>query len=255
MELIRDLGAYAGIAAFLGLAVLALLYFAQARDVRRLRENASFLVERPEAPGEATPPEPAGAAEEAPGRVPAATPAQTPDTEVFRRAELARQAAERRARFERRRRGDGRRVLGRLPEPPALAVIVVGAVLLVAGIGFGATRLLDGDEEGGGTGTEAERQAPSQVKVAVLNGTAQPGLAAGFAKNLKQQGFSLTAVTNTENPFVSSVVMFDRGGQSSAQRIASEVQVQAVEPISPEIRDVADGAVVAVVLGDDKVGA
>ncbi len=48
MELLRDLGAYAGLAAFLGLAVLALLYFAQARDVRRLRESAEFLVEGPE---------------------------------------------------------------------------------------------------------------------------------------------------------------------------------------------------------------
>jgi hypothetical protein len=45
MEVIREVGAFAGLAAFFGLALLALLYFAQARDVRRLRENAEFLVE------------------------------------------------------------------------------------------------------------------------------------------------------------------------------------------------------------------
>ena len=45
MEVIKEVGAFAGLAAFLGLAVLALLYFAQARDVRRLREKAEFLVE------------------------------------------------------------------------------------------------------------------------------------------------------------------------------------------------------------------
>ena len=45
MDLLRELGAFAGLAAFIGLAVLALLYFAQARDVRRLRESAEFLVE------------------------------------------------------------------------------------------------------------------------------------------------------------------------------------------------------------------
>ena len=45
MEAIKEVGAFAGLAAFLGLAVLALLYFVQARDVRRLRENAEFLVE------------------------------------------------------------------------------------------------------------------------------------------------------------------------------------------------------------------
>ncbi len=69
MELIREVGAFAGLAAFFGLAVLALLYFSQARDVRRLRENAEFLVE-----GEATAPErevaepvPAAVAAEEPG--------------------------------------------------------------------------------------------------------------------------------------------------------------------------------------------
>src|SRR6188472_4205355 len=39
-------GAYAGIAAFLGLAVLSLLYFAQAREVKRLREWAGRAPER-----------------------------------------------------------------------------------------------------------------------------------------------------------------------------------------------------------------
>ena len=33
-------GAYVGIAAFFGLAILTLLYFAQAREVKRLREWA-----------------------------------------------------------------------------------------------------------------------------------------------------------------------------------------------------------------------
>src|SRR5262245_24362378 len=37
---VEKYGAYAGIAAFIGLAVLSLLYFAQAREVKRLREWA-----------------------------------------------------------------------------------------------------------------------------------------------------------------------------------------------------------------------
>ncbi|MDX6727965.1 MAG: hypothetical protein QOK49_2770, partial [Baekduia sp.] len=37
---IDQYGAYAGFAAVLGLAVLSLLYFAQAREVKRLREWA-----------------------------------------------------------------------------------------------------------------------------------------------------------------------------------------------------------------------
>jgi hypothetical protein len=39
-------GAYAGIAAVLGLGVLSLLYFAQAREVKRLREWAGRAPER-----------------------------------------------------------------------------------------------------------------------------------------------------------------------------------------------------------------
>jgi LytR cell envelope-related transcriptional attenuator len=46
MEIIEQIGAYAGLAAVLGLAVLSALYFSQARDVRRLREWAGRAPER-----------------------------------------------------------------------------------------------------------------------------------------------------------------------------------------------------------------
>src|SRR3954454_20651789 len=43
---IKDYGSYAGFACVLGLAVLSLLYFAQAREVKRLREWAGRAPER-----------------------------------------------------------------------------------------------------------------------------------------------------------------------------------------------------------------
>src|SRR3954468_8998047 len=43
---IKDYGSYAGFACVLGLAVLSLLYFAQAREVKRLREGAGRAPER-----------------------------------------------------------------------------------------------------------------------------------------------------------------------------------------------------------------
>src|SRR5262245_27390504 len=46
MEVIKEIGAYLGLAAFLALAVLVLLYFQQARDVRRRREWAGRAPER-----------------------------------------------------------------------------------------------------------------------------------------------------------------------------------------------------------------
>ncbi|HEX2015475.1 MAG TPA: hypothetical protein VGN69_02190, partial [Solirubrobacteraceae bacterium] len=45
-EQIKTVGAYAGLAAILGLAILAMLYFAQARELRRLREWAGSAPER-----------------------------------------------------------------------------------------------------------------------------------------------------------------------------------------------------------------
>ena len=46
MDVIQEVGSYAGFAAVVGLAVLAALYFSQARDVRRLREWAGRAPER-----------------------------------------------------------------------------------------------------------------------------------------------------------------------------------------------------------------
>src|SRR5947208_11000771 len=43
---VEKYGSYVGIAAFFGLAILSLLYFAQAREVKRLREWAGRAPER-----------------------------------------------------------------------------------------------------------------------------------------------------------------------------------------------------------------
>jgi hypothetical protein len=51
-EIVQEIGAYAGLASVLGLAVLSVLYFSQARDVKRLREWAGRA---PERSGQGTP--------------------------------------------------------------------------------------------------------------------------------------------------------------------------------------------------------
>jgi LytR cell envelope-related transcriptional attenuator len=268
MEVIRQVGAIAGLAAFFGLAVLALLYFAQARDVRRLRESASFLVEGEEVGGPGVQPADraaaaAAVAAEEPEEAAAAAAATAPDErEAFRRAELARQAAERRQRFEQRRKpgrpgfGSGQRPAW-LSDGPSTVVIAIGALLLVAGLIFGATRLTGGDDEastGGNAAGEKGGKAPP-TKVAVLNGTAEAGLASEAAAPLKQQGFQTGPVTNTEEPFDASVVMFDsnaQGSEETAREVAQVAAIQAIEPMTTEIRGVSEGAAVAVVLGEDQ---
>jgi hypothetical protein len=83
-EIVQDIGAYAGLASVVGLAVLSVLYFSQARDVRRLREWAGRAPERAEqgtvpvtpTPGKAVPQQqPPQPAAKAPA-VPAATGAR-----------------------------------------------------------------------------------------------------------------------------------------------------------------------------------
>jgi hypothetical protein len=269
MEVIRQVGAIAGLAAFLGLAVLALLYFAQARDVRRLRENAEFLVEGDEgapivAPAERTA---VAVADREPEEAAAAAAATAPDDrEAFRRAELARQAAERRQRFEQRRRpsrgfGGGTGRPAWLQDGPSTALVAVGALLLVAGVIFGATQLLGGDDEtttaGGGNAPGAKGEKAPPTKVAVLNGTAEAGLASEAAAPLKQQNYQTQPVTNTEQPFEASVVMFDPSAGPTAEEAARQVAqvsgIQDVQPMTTEIRGVSEGAAVAVVLGEDQV--
>jgi hypothetical protein len=263
MDALREVGAIAGLASFLGLALLALLYFAQARDVRRLRENASFLVEGEAGDGQSIAPAekiPAAVTAEEPEKAAAAAAATAPtEAEAFRRAELARQAAERRQRFEQRRRrpSNGRERPAWLSEPASLAVVIVGAILLVAGIAFGATRILNGDSESSAPTAEKGKGPcpPSQTNVAVLNGTATAGLAAQFAAPLKQKGYKTTPVGNTESPIATSVVMFDpTSGQQCAPVVSGIVGIQKTQPMNNEVRGIAAGDSVAVVLGEDRAG-
>jgi hypothetical protein len=265
MDLLKEVGAIAGLASFLGLALLALLYFTQARDIRRLRENASFLVDGGAENGERVAPAERAATAVASqtteaDEAAAASAATAPnEAEAFRRAELARQAAERRKRFEQRRRrpNGGRERPAWLSKPLSIAVIAVGALLLLAGAVFGVSRITGGDSD---TGTPTEKTGkgpcpPGQTKVAVLNGTATPGLAAQSAGELRQSQYKVGPVGNTSTPFTTSVVMFDpAAGQECAPIIGQLVGIQKTQPMNNEIRQASEGDPVAVILGDDKAG-
>jgi hypothetical protein len=263
-SLLKEVGAVAGLASFLGLALLSLLYFAQARDIRRLREQASFLVEGDSENGETlTPAERTATAvastTKEPEKAAAAAAATAPnEAEAFRRAELARQAAERRQRFERRRKGPGggRERPAWLSEPLSLAAIVVGAIILLAGVAFGVSKITGGSSSSTTPGASKKSKGPcppSQTKVAVLNATATPGLAAQSAAPLKQKGYRVGPISNTTTPFTTSVVMFDPSdGTQCAPIIGQIVGVSKTQPMNNEVRTAAEGNPVAVVVGDDK---
>jgi hypothetical protein len=262
-SLLKDVGAVAGLASFLGLALLALLYFAQARDVRRMRENASFLVEGGSEDGETvTPAERTATAVAAnePEKAAAAAAATAPnEAEAFRRAELARQAAERRKRFEERRRrpSNGRERPAWLSDWKSIAAFALIGLVVLAGVAFGVSRLVAGDDTSDAptAGTNKGPCPPGQTRVAVLNGTPTPGLAATFAGPLKQKGYKTTPVGNTDSPFTTSVVMYDpQQGRECAGVISEIVGIPKQQPMDNEVRVASEGDPVAVVLGDDKAG-
>ena len=87
----------------------------------------------------------------------------------------------------------------------------------------------------------------------MLNGTAEPGLAAESVPQLEQKGYEVGPVTNTDPPFDTSVVMFGQGGQPCAPEVGSVVGISATEPMDQEILEISEGATVAVVLGEDQV--
>jgi hypothetical protein len=263
-SILKDVGAVAGLASFLGLALLALLYFAQARDLRRLRENADFLVEgRSEDGAQVTSADRAATAVAArkPEEAAAAAAATAPnEAEAYRRAELARQAAERRKRFEQRRRrpSDGRERPAWLSDWKSVAAIALIGLIVLAGVAFGVSKLVGGSSDS--TTTQAGKTKgpcpPGQTRVAVLNGTPTPGLAADFAGPLKDKGYKTSPVGNTDSPFSTSVVMYDpqQQGRECAAVISKIVDIPKQQPMEDEVRVASEGDPVAVVLGDDKAG-
>jgi hypothetical protein len=260
MDLIQNLGGILGLAAFVGLAVLVLLYFQQAREVRRLRDWAGRAPERAaaaaEAAAQAAEESAAGATgEEAPGQeeggAEAAADAGPPAAEAplgeRLRSRLPSGLGER---FQTRR----------LPEVRYLIAIGAGVALIVAGVVTGAFGLLGGDgkaeKKHGGSGK-------TDVTVAVLNGTGGGGVTgvAGLAQKgaqfVKQDGFKVGAVTDAQSttPFATSLVMYQPGSQEDAQTVADGIQKQfgktELQQMEPEIKAKARGAKVALVIGSD----
>jgi hypothetical protein len=280
MALIEKIGAFAGLASFLGLALIAFLQFMQARHVRDLEDKATFVPEGLDLPTSPAPAKKDKAAKVAtPG---AAVPAGAADTEeaeqpveaqvaqtkeAARQVEIARAAAERRERFERRRRpgsaapaavGSGAATGRRRPEPRSMIVIGLGIAVLAAGVIFAATNLLGGSDKSSTSGAGgAAAQAPV-TSVAVLNGTPVPALAAKVGQGeVRPAGFKLGFVGNTDIPFTVSTVMFDPSdpaNQKTAQAVAAKLQITKIEPMSADVKKAIKGEPVAVVVGEDRAG-
>lgn len=250
MQLLEQIGAFAGLAAFIGLALLAFLAFSQARDIRRLREWAGSAPERDTERKEATSAMAAKRAEELRAIDEARTAERAAIDERDERRRRREAGLPELTRGERLRQGFSG-VGARLAEPRYLAAIFVAVVLMAAGVVYVATQGSDSADGKGQQGDRTTKLKPSEIKVAVLNGTAVPGLAATYGDQVENKGFELGAVTNSSSSFTESVVMFERGHAPEARRVAAALGISEVRLMSSDIASVSGGAPVSVVVGED----
>jgi hypothetical protein len=247
VELIKEIGAFAGLAAFLGLALLAMLAFSQARDIRRLREWAGSAPERDSERKEATSTVAAQRAEE----LRALEEARTAERDAVEQRE------ERRRRREaglpeltrgERLRGSLSQFGDRLAEPRYLVLVFVLVIALAGGAIFLVTQGSDNADGKGGHSKPAATK-PGEIEVTVLNGTAVPGLAGSYGDKVERKGFKLGEVGNSSTSFVESAVMFQRGHASEAHRVATAVGIPKVRLMTSEIASASGGAPVATAEG------
>jgi hypothetical protein len=258
---IEKIGAFAGLASFLGLAVFALLSFAHGRDIRRLRDWAGSAPEREAERTQATQNIAAQRAEE------------LRELEETRTAEHA-AIEQREVRRQRRDEGlpeytRGERLRERfsgfgetLSRPALLIVLFVVFVLVVGGVAYAVLNKggSSDSKSGGGSGSgkqaaTAQKVKPGEIEVAVLNGTSMTGLAATWGDKIEKKGFEVGAVTNTNSTFEESVVMFEPGSKPEAKEVAEKLNFKKVQPMTAEVAGVSNEANVSVVVGEDNAAA
>jgi hypothetical protein len=246
MHVIESIGPLLGIAAFLGLAVLAFLLFQQSRDVRRLREWAGRAPERAQEAAEAV----QAAAEATRRDVPEGAAEDAEHAEPSRAGRLGAAWARGAGRVR-----DGLTAVDRRLPVDGRYLLALGAVAVVAvGVltsGFGLV--------GGGNGKHHDHHASPQPKVAVLNGTMVTGLADLVDKKvIEPAGYKAGVVTNTASSFANTVVMYEAGGRADAKRLADSIKPKLgetpVQEMTADVKARAGGAPLALALGLDDAG-
>jgi hypothetical protein len=248
VDLVERVGSYVGLAAFLGLAVLALLYFSQARDVRRLRDWAGRAPER------------ALGQEERATEVAPATPAaqhSLPAT-PFSEATAPRKRKPLRERI--------RNV--HIPHARYIAMSVAG-LLIAAGAAYAVIGLTDDDatttstgnaeQRGGGGGdnrSEPKRRVnvdPAEVTVAVLNGTPVQGLAAQVGQEVSAGGFVQGTIGNAARiDQAESEVLYRNGQERAARAVANRLGIDETGLVDSVNEEIAGSFDVVVLVGSDR---
>jgi LytR cell envelope-related transcriptional attenuator len=254
----------------IGLFLLTPLYLSQRRDVQRLRE---WMLKNPEHAttdlalsesrldrteveleklyaerGEPVPGTDEQAATEVkpgvtpPGSLPAATRV-TSERPALERITMERSTLEPHHQMRR---------FGRwATQPRWLAALAVAALLIAAGaIVVVQQGLLEDDEP------DAAAVNPAGIEVAVLNTTPADGLAGKVSRQIENAGFLPGDVESFVRDTDQTVVMYQRGQERAAKRVARELgdPAPAIQRIDRDVQDATPEADVVVILGQDRVG-
>jgi len=271
---------YVSLAAFIGVALLAPLYYSQRRDVIRLRALREYVPDHPSRdmaaserlldraeveleevltatgqfqavaprepstdPGQLTPLPPGERLETGAIRVAPGLPA-TSERPALERLTMEREALLPHPRW--------RHFAARVTQPRALAVLGLVAVAIGVGALFASGALLGGGNQVQPPTPKPGAIAPGDISVAVLNGTSTPGLAGRVGDDVTSSGFKLDTVTNSRKSFQQTVVMFGPGEEPAANKVAHVLGVTPVQPIDAETRALAPSADVVVIAGADR---
>jgi hypothetical protein len=256
IDLIERIGPVVGIAAFLGLSILAFLIFQQAREIRRLREWAGRAPERADEAAEAS-----LAAAEARGEVAGGKEPSEPGR--FRRAWQS---------LKGRVEPSWNALDRRLPVHPRYVLIVLAAGVIAAGVVTSGFGVFGGDDTPANEGRkqgQGQRQGGGQgtPEVAVLNATQTEdsagnpiqgvsGLADKVATQVLQPaGYEVGRRDDAAEGVADTVVMFEPGHEGEANELADAIEPELgptpVEPMIQEVRDLAGAADLALVVGLD----
>lgn len=261
--------AVVAVAAGIAFVLLLPLYLSQRRDLKRLvawmeREPAHppedvaasealldraeleleqlVAVSEPEAP--ATTVQPAPASEAASGQLTAAQRV-TSERPALERITMEREALIPHPRW--------RRFRARVLQPRWLVAIAVVAVLAGVAAIFGSELILEtGDKD---RATRAGAVDSSGVTVAVLNGTAVGGLAGKVGDDVEANGYDLGVVSTIPDSVDQTLIMFEKGQEQAARRLARDLGVAPVQPIDRQAQQLAEGADVVVIAGQDRASA
>jgi hypothetical protein len=260
-----EVAALVATASAIGIVLLTPLYLSLRRDLLRLRE---WMLQNPEHPAkdlalsemrldkteveleriyaERGQPVPGTAERPAvvpgttpPGTLPAATRV-TSERPALERITMERAALEPHQQLRR---------FGRIAlQPRWLAALAVAAFAIATSAIIVVQQGLLGDDE-----PSAPQLDPAGIEVAVLNTTAAGGLAGRVSKQIEDAGFLRGPVESFVREADQTVVMFQRGRERAAKRVARELGGAAVQKIDREVQAAAPDADVVVVLGQDRV--